>query len=82
MAGHSPILIDKLDAMEAEIARLRAALLRAFDRLSVDDGMTKREQQHTMLEIGNVLTGKPSPAASYDPNDWADSVNLLKSKTA
>lgn len=58
-----------------EIERLRAALLWAFDRLSIDD-MTKREQQRTMLEIGNVLTGKPSPAASYVPNDWDDSAKL------
>lgn len=76
MGGHSPILVDRLDAMAEENTRLRAALLWAFDRLSVDDGMTKREQRDTMLEIGNVLTGKPSPAASYVPQEWVDSAKL------
>ena len=60
--------------------KYRNALLWAFDRLSVDD-MTKRERQQTMLGIGNVLTGKPSPAATYVPNEWDNSVNVLKSET-
>ena len=65
----------------AERDKYRNALMWSFDRLSIDD-MTKREQQHTMLEIGNVLIGKPSPAATYIPNDWDDSVNVLQSKPA
>lgn len=51
----------------------RSALMWAFDRLSVTGGMTPREQRYTMEQIGNVLTGRPSPAASYEPNDWDDS---------
>lgn len=54
----------------------RNALLWAFDRLSVTGGMNAAEQRRTMREIGNVLTGKASPAASYQPNDWDDSAKL------
>jgi hypothetical protein len=38
--------------------------------------MTEKEQLHTMREIGKVLTGRPSPAASYKPNDWDSSAGL------
>jgi hypothetical protein len=55
----------------------RNALLWAFDRLSVTGGMNPDEQRRTMKEIGNVLTGRPSPAATYQPNDWDDSVKLM-----
>lgn len=72
-------LDDEIGRLDAENKRLRAALLWAFDRLSIDD-MTKREQQRTMLEIGNVLTGKPSPASSYVPNDWDDSAKLTANR--
>jgi hypothetical protein len=51
-------------------------LLWAFDRLSVDGGMTAKEQLHTMREIGKVLCGRPSPAATYTPNDWDESARL------
>jgi hypothetical protein len=54
----------------------RNALMWAFDRLGVDGGMTAREQLHTMREIGKVLCGRPSPAATYEPNDWDDSAAL------
>jgi hypothetical protein len=54
----------------------RNALLWAFDRLSIDGGMTVKEQKRTMLEIGNVLRGRPSVAANYRPNDWDDSALL------
>lgn len=53
-----------------------SALLWAFDRLSVTGGMNPAEQRRTMKEIGNVLTGRPSPAATYRPNDWDDSAKL------
>lgn len=56
----------------------RNALMWAFDRLSVDGGMTANEQRRTMTEIGKVLTGRPSPAATYEPNDWDSSANLVK----
>jgi hypothetical protein len=39
----------------------RDALQWAFDRLSVDGGMTEKEQQLTCREIGNVLLGRPTP---------------------
>lgn len=55
------------------------ALLWAFDRLSVTGGMNAAEQRYTMKEIGNVLTGRPSPAANYKPNDWDDSAALSRS---
>lgn len=54
----------------------RNALMWAFDRLGVDGGMTVKEQIHTMREIGKVLCGRPSPAATYKPNDWDSSANL------
>lgn len=54
----------------------RNALLWAFDRLSVTGGMNPAEQRHTMREIGKVLQGKASPAATYKPNDWDDSAAL------
>lgn len=57
----------------------RNALMWAFDRLSIDGGMTVREQRRTMNEIGNVLRGRPSPAATYVPNDWDDSATLTLS---
>ena len=58
----------------------RNALLWAFDRLSIDGGMSVREQRHTMREIGNVLRGRPSPAATYKPNDWDSSADLTNSR--
>jgi hypothetical protein len=54
-----------------------SALLWAFDRLSVTGGMNAAEQRRTMQEIGNVLRGRPSPAATYQPNDWDDSAALF-----
>lgn len=60
----------------------RNALLWAFDRLSVTGGMNPAEQRRTMKEIGNVLTGRPSPAATYQPNDWDDSVKLTRAVVA
>lgn len=59
------------------ITAYRNALMWAFDRLSIDGGMTRTEQLRTMREIGNVLIGRPSPAAIYQPNDWDDSAKLL-----
>jgi hypothetical protein len=54
----------------------RNALLWAFDRLSVTGGLDVDTQRRTMREIGNVLTGRTSPAATYQPNDDDDSVKL------
>jgi hypothetical protein len=54
----------------------RNALMWAFDRLGVDGGMTAKEQLYTMREIGKVLCGRPSPAATYTPNDWDSSAKL------
>jgi hypothetical protein len=42
--------------------RYRDALQWAFERLSLDGGMTSKEQQLTYREIGNVLLGRPTPA--------------------
>jgi hypothetical protein len=57
----------------------RNALLWAFDRLSVTGGMNAPEQRRTMKEIGNVLSGRSSPAATYRPNDWDESAALSRS---
>lgn len=57
-------------------AQYRNALMWAFDRLSVDGGMTVREHHYTMRQIGNVLRGLPSPAATYKPKEWDDSAAL------
>ena len=62
--------------MPPENSAYRNALMWAFDRLSVDDGMTLKEQKRTMAEIGKVLTGRPSPAATYEPPEWGDSARL------
>lgn len=54
----------------------RNALMWAFDRLSIDGGMTVKEQHRTMRELGNVLCGRRSHAATYQPDDWSDSAKL------
>jgi hypothetical protein len=56
---------------------LKRALMWAFDRLSTDSGMDKREQRTTAREIGKVLLGQPSQATRYRPNEDDDSVKLL-----
>lgn len=61
--------------MENRETEYRNALLWAFDRLSVDR-MTPSEIRRTMIEVGKVLQGKPSPAARYMPNQWDDSQTL------
>lgn len=45
----------------SDAIRYRDALQWAFGRLSIDGGMTAREQQLTYREIGNVLLGRPTP---------------------
>lgn len=55
----------------------RNALLWAFDRLSTS-GLTAAEIRRTADGIGKVLTGKPTPAATYTPNDWDDSAVLTR----
>jgi len=57
-------------------ARYRSALLWVFDRLTIDGGMMTREQRYTFEQIGNVLMGKPSPADSYQPKEWAASTKI------
>jgi hypothetical protein len=65
------------DAPQPELlAAYRNALMWAFDRLGVDGGMTAKEQLHTMREIGKVLCGRASPAATYKPNDWDSSAAI------
>ncbi len=67
---------DTVEKLEAANVKMRAALLWTFDRLSIDGGMTEREQATTMREIGNVLIGKPSPAGEYVPVEWAGSAKF------
>lgn len=59
--------------------RYRNALMWVFDRMTVDGGMTAREQLRTAKEIGRVLSDLPSEAATYQPNDWDDSAKLTPS---
>ncbi len=49
--------------------------LKAFDRVSAtcNDEKTNRRTAH---EIGRVLRGLPSPAATYLPSDWDDSFEM------
>lgn len=54
------------------------ALMWVFDRLSVDGGLALKEQQKTYREVGRVLLGLPSVASKYLPNDWDDSVKIMK----
>ena len=68
-----------MSAIPPEKTAYRNALLWAFDRLSVTGGMPLKEQRYTMQQIGNVLRGIPSPAATYEPNEWDDSQTLLRS---
>jgi hypothetical protein len=56
-------------------AEYRSALLWVFSRLGVDR-ITPAEVRRTMLEVGKVLQGKPSPAARYEPNEWDESAAL------
>lgn len=58
----------------------RNALFWAFDRLSVTGGMTAQEQRYTMQQIGNVLTGRASCAATYEPHEWDASAQLIESR--
>jgi len=53
------------------------ALLWAFDRLNADCNDEKTNKR-TAKEIGNVLLGKPSPAATYVPDQFQDSSKLLE----
>lgn len=47
--------------------RFRNALLWTFERMSVDGGMTPAETRRTIKEISNVLQGRHSVAAEYEP---------------
>lgn len=77
MASRAAEAVEKrLQTVERFPASYRNALLWAFDRLSVTGGMDAAAQRRTMQEIGNVLRGRRSPAATYQPNDWDDSAAL------
>lgn len=53
----------------------RNALMWAVDYFSVD-GMTEKERVHGVKELGKVLLGRQSRAATYEPDEWSDSVKL------
>ena len=52
--------------------------LDSLDHDSVVEGYTAAEIRRTAEGIGKVLTGKPTPAATYTPNDWDDSAVLTR----
>lgn len=60
---------------QAESVKYRKALLWAFDRLTTSN-LTQKEILTTAREIGKVLSGRPSPAAEYEPNEWDESAKL------
>jgi len=66
-----------MNITDERLREYRNALMWAFDRLSVDGGMTAREQAHTRRQIGNVLRGLPSSAANYKPRDWDESTAIV-----
>lgn len=53
------------------------ALLWAFDRLSANCNDEKTNKR-TAEEIGKVLLGRPSPAATYAPDEFQDSAKLMQ----
>lgn len=55
--------------------KYRNALMWTLDRLTVTNP-TPKEIRDTCLGIGNVLMGRPSPAATYVPNEWDDSAKI------
>ncbi len=67
-----------------DTTRYRNALMWVFDRLSVIDvgGMTVKEQRATQREVGRVLLGNPSRAATHEPNEWDDSARLARPHAA
>lgn len=50
--------------MDTQAERMRNALLWSLDRLTVDGGMTAKEQKDMADQIGRVLRGLPSRAAT------------------
>jgi hypothetical protein len=64
--------------LKAEVERLRAArnaLMWAIDYFGASN-LTEKERLHGVLEIGKVLTGRPSRASTYAPNKWDKSAKL------
>src|SRR5262245_38516514 len=59
-------------------SQLLAALCWIYDRITVDDGMTPKEQRETIRQIKNVIVGNPSPASKYVPNEWDASKSVLE----
>jgi len=53
----------------------RNALMWALDYFGASN-LTEKERLHGVQEIGKVLTGRPSRAASYVPNEWDESAKL------
>jgi hypothetical protein len=70
--------MQEITALEADNARLRAyrnALMWAIDYFGASN-LTEKERLHGVLEIGKVLTGRPSRASTYAPNKWDKSAKL------
>jgi len=70
-----PATIDERRALLDTIKRYRNALMWVFDYFSMTD-MTEKERIRGLKQIANVLTDRPSRAATYVPNDWDDSAKL------
>lgn len=58
-------------------AEYRNTLMWAYDRLTVD-GLTPKEIRDTHREIGNVLLGRSSKAATYVPREWSGSAKIVR----
>lgn len=65
---------------QPEMSPERHALLWAFDRLTTDN-LTAKEIKKTADEIGNVLRGRASVAATYIPMEWTDAGKIEKQST-
>jgi hypothetical protein len=57
---------------------VRRCLLWAYDLLSVDGGMTEKEQEVAFEEIGKVLRGDPARSDAWTPNEWDDSFKFWR----
>lgn len=61
----------------ADAVKYRNALLWAVDYFSTSR-LTEKERMTGVKELGSVLTGRPSRAADYAPNEWDDSAKFAR----
>ena len=66
---------DQRTEARSKVEQYRNALMWALDYFGTD-GLTKKERARGIREIANVLTGRPSRATTYIPNEWDDSAKI------